>query len=146
MEQQVQMQIVIDKPLPGVRYALQKGGGANAVTVQTQVSADVSLLFTFDVKVKMTNEAADFFGPYVQGSKGQRFVYIGIGTYAGDINSVWSRRLKVPLSGLSIGMINEMVVNPLLVLQATVPGRAADGSPTCATVKNFAGWQVVAGV
>jgi hypothetical protein len=47
----------------------------------------------------------------------------------------WSRRLKVPLRGITWEMIERKNS-----LQTRVPGTGKDGSPTCATVKPFAGW------
>jgi hypothetical protein len=74
-------------------------------------------------------------GPFVQGPPKQRFVYINIGTYAGQDGSPWSRRLKVPLIGITRKMITAGGI-----LEARVIGTGPDGGPTCATVKDFDGW------
>jgi len=81
-------------------------------------------------------------GPFVQGSKGGRFVYIGIGTYAGQPDSPWSRRLKIPLTGINSAMVDRVMRDSSLIFVTTVPGTGKDGGPNCATVKPFAGWQV----
>ena len=79
-------------------------------------------------------------GPFVQGPPRQRFVYIDIGTCAGQADSCWSRRLKIPLVGIATIMI---VAGG--VLEARVPGTGRDGGPSCATVKDFEGWRPVRG-
>jgi hypothetical protein len=82
------------------------------------------------------NMAPEFTGPLVQGPPGDRFIYLDIGTYAGQADSCWSRRLKVPLSGITGQMIDSHSV-----LEARVPGTADDGGPNCGTVKPFTGWK-----
>jgi hypothetical protein len=61
-----------------------------------------------------------------------------IGTYAGQVDSCWSRRLKIPLAGITMKMLQAGNV-----LEARVPGTGRDGSPSCATVKDFEGWKLV---
>jgi uncharacterized protein DUF5990 len=56
-----------------------------------------------------------------------RFFYINIGTYAGQLNTEWSRRLKVPLS-----VIDWDVIRTQKVLVASIPGTDKDGGPSCA--------------
>lgn len=36
-------------------------------------------------------------GPFAQGPPAARFVYVDVGTYAGQKNTPWARRMKVPL-------------------------------------------------
>ena len=86
--------------------------------------------------------APDFRGPVVQGPVGQRFVYIDIGTYAGQTDTPWSRRLKIPLIGVTWDVIDRASATQM-VLETRVPGTARDGGPTCATVKPFGGWKLV---
>jgi hypothetical protein len=68
-------------------------------------------------------------------------VYIDIGTYAGQVETIWSRRLKVPLTGITWNDIDSVSKDSLL--QAIVPGTGKDGSPNCATVKPFGGWHLI---
>ena len=77
-------------------------------------------------------------GPFVQGPADQRFVYLDIGTYAGQADSCWSRRLKITLAGIAMKMIIAGGV-----LEARVPGTGRDGGPNCASVKDFDGWKPV---
>ncbi len=133
MESEVRLRIVLEAPPPGVDFGLQKGRGSAYQTIHRQTSVGEDLIFDFAVRVKAG--CADFQGPLVQGPPGARFVYIGIGTHAGQVNSCWSRRLKVPLIGIAQEMLDGSV------LEARVPGTGKDGGPTCATVKPFGGWK-----
>lgn len=139
MDREVTLQIVLERPPSGVDFGLQKGRGSKYETVQTQRSDGKDLRFEFAVTVKPDGKSPypDFGGPFVQGLSGGRFVYIDIGTSAGQADSCWSRRLKIPLTGLTPEMIAENVP-----LEARVPGTGRDGGPNCATVKPFAGWMV----
>jgi hypothetical protein len=78
-------------------------------------------------------------GPFVQGPRRQRFVYLDIGTYAGQTDSCWSRRLKVPLDGIPPKLIAASGI-----LEGRVAGTGRDGGPSCATVKDFEGWKPAA--
>ena len=127
------LRIVLERPPKGVDFGLQKGRGSVFETVQTQRSSGKDLAFQFSVGVK----GPSLVGPFVQGPAGQRFVYLDIGTYAGQADSCWSRRLKIPLIGITIDRIAAGDI-----LEARVPGTGKDGGPSCATVKPFAGWKV----
>ena len=139
MERELTLRIVLEQPPRGVDFGLQKGRGGAYETVQTQRSEGDDLDFQFTVSVKAASKAAVpvLAGPFVQGPAGQRFVYIDIGTYAGQSDSCWSRRLKIPLTGITTAMI--AAAN---ILEARVPGKGKDGGPSCATVKLFDGWKV----
>lgn len=139
MARELTLRIVLQQPTPGVDFALQKGSGSSYETVQTQRSTGNDLVFTFTPFIKDDGAGiAAMRGPFVQGPPGQRFVYIDIGTCAGQASSCWSRRLKIPL----VGITKEMIVAGG-VLEARVPGTGRDGGPNCATVKDFAGWKLV---
>jgi Family of unknown function (DUF5990) len=102
------------------------------------------LIFEFSVLIKDDAEKKQlpkFLGDFVQGSS-DKFVYVGIGTYAGQFDSAWSRRLKVPLTGITWEQVEQFYNTPNAVLETYVPGTGKDGSPNCATVKPFAGWLV----
>ena len=58
---------------------------------------------------------------------GDRYFYIDIGTYAGQTNTPWSRRLKIPLSCITWELINS---GSMLV--GEIPGTGNDGGPSCA--------------
>lgn len=142
MADSVTCRIVLETPPAGVDYGLQKGKGSAFETVQTQRSDGRDLQFEFSADLRGTETAADFGGPFVQGSRGARFVYIDIGTFAGQVGSCWSRRLKVPLTGITPQMIRRVAGAPGAVLEARVAGTGRDGTPACASVKEFGGWLI----
>jgi len=100
VERELTFRIILQAPPSGVDFGLQNGRGADYDTVQKQRSRGKDLHFEFSIGVKAASKGAepDFRGPVVQGPLGQRFVYIDIGTYAGQTDTPWSRRLKVPLT------------------------------------------------
>ena len=138
MAGELTLRIVIEQPPAGVDFALQKGSGSACETVQKQRAKGQDLWFEFQPSIRegASGGQAALRGPFIQGPARQRFVYIDIGTYAGQADSGWSRRLKIPLDGITAKMIEKGGV-----LEARVPGTGRDGGPNCATVKDFAGWQ-----
>jgi hypothetical protein len=134
--------VVLEKPPAGVDYGVQMGRGAEYETAQKQRSKGKDLVFEFTLGIRVSKPAApDFRGPVVQGPLGQRFVYIDIGTYAGQTGTPWSRRLKIPLIGITWDDVDRASAAQR-VLETRVPGTARDGGPACATVKPFAGWKL----
>jgi hypothetical protein len=143
MNQEVTFRIVLENPPAGVDFGLQKGSGNKYETIQKQRSDRKDLLFEFAINVKITQNALpNLLGAFVQGPPGSRFVYIDIGTYAGQSNSGWGRRLKIPLTGITPEMINKLVSDPDNILEARVPGTGRDNGPNCGTVKPFTGWHI----
>jgi hypothetical protein len=143
MESEITLQIILIKPTPGVVFGLQKGSGSNYETVQKQIPVSSDLSFKFTVNVKGDRSKDKFprlSGSFVQGPSDNKFVYIDIGTCAGQPDTIWSRRLKVPLTGITWKDIDSLSGNS--ILQASVPGIGKDGGPNCATVKPFEGWHL----
>ncbi len=141
LERELTLRIVLEAPPAGVDFGLQRGRGNDYETIQTQRSKDKDLRFEFAVRVKGQGQHCNFLGPFVQGPPAGRFVYIDIGTYAGQFDTCWSRRLKIPLVGITTDMIDRALASSS-VLEARVPGTGRDGGPTCATVKPFSGWRI----
>lgn len=143
MGSELSLQIILVKPTKDVVFGLQKGSGNNYETVQKQISTGDELPFTFSITVKgdrTKDSLPKLSGSFVQGSGDNKFVYIDIGTYAGQFDSSWSRRLKVPLMGITWLLVDSLRDDS--TLQAKVPGTGRDGGPNCATVKPFDGWHV----
>jgi len=139
----IPFRIILIKPPAGVDFGLQKGSGSKYETIQTQRSGNGDLSFDFSIMIKNTPDGQpDFGGECVQGSRGNRFVYIDIGTYAGQFGTPWSRRLKIPLLGISLEMIEQLSADPSKIIICKVPGTGKDGGPNCATVKPFSGWHI----
>jgi len=122
---------VLERPTAGVDFGLQKGRGSGYETVQTQRSTGHDLVFECEVIVK----AGALTGPFLQGPPGGRFLYIDIGTLAGQPQTPWTRRLKIPLTGITA----KLLAAP--ALETRVAGCGVDGSPSCGTARPFAGWK-----
>src|SRR4051794_28799055 len=99
MSKEISLKILLQNPADGAMYGLQKGKGPDYETVQAQLGKGHDLTFDFVVHVKQANDSVPTHGgPFVQGTPGNRFVYIDIGSYAGQTGAPWSGRLKIPLS------------------------------------------------
>jgi hypothetical protein len=147
MEHELTLRIVLEKPPGDVDFGLQKGRGSSYETIQKQRFEGKDLTFEVPVRVKAggKDSTPNFLGPFLQGPVGERFIYIDIGTYAGQTGTCWSRRLKVPLRGITWDMIDRSLADSESLLETRLPGTGKDGGPTCATVKPFPGWKLVSG-
>ena len=144
VQQEVSLKILLQKPPAGIHFGLQKGSGSNYETVLKQESKGQDLCFEFKAVIKANNEnTLTFTGPFIQGPSNNKFVYIDIGTYAGQSDSTWSRRLKIPLTGITQNTIRELSADSARFLEARIEGTGKDGSPSCATAKPFNGWKLV---
>jgi hypothetical protein len=142
MTKDLPLLIILKIPPPGVDFGLQKGSGNNFEPVQIQRSGVGDLHFTFTIQIKgdkLNDAAPGFVGPFVQGPVPDKFVYLDIGTLAGQTESEWTRRLKVPLRDISWDMVEKVQTHPDTYLETNVAGTAKDGGPNCATVKPFEG-------
>jgi hypothetical protein len=146
MEREISLRIVVERPPAGVFFGLQKGSGSEYETVQTVESKSDDLQFEFDVRVREGKDGRpNFLGPFVQGPTDERFVYLDIGTYAGQTNTPWSQRLKIPLRGITWELIAQTVKSSSAALETRVAGTGKDGGPSCGTVKPFEGWKLNGG-
>ena len=140
----ITLRIVLLKPLAGIDFGLQKGSGGKIEPVQIQRSVSADLHFSFEIEIKSNREKNDqpgLAGAFVQGPPANRFVYINIGTYAGQALA-FGGRMKIPLTGITWGIIDELKNDPGLILETRVPGTGKNGGPNYATVKPFDGWSV----
>ena len=144
MNQEIPIRIILESPPTGVDFGVQKGKGNQYETIQKQRSNNNDLRFEFEISVNESQTSKpNFTGPYVQGPLNERFIYIDIGTCAGQIDSVWSRRLKIPLRDISSENIKLLLTDSSFILETKVPGTGKDGGPNCATVKPFSGWHLI---
>lgn len=147
MNQEIPIRIILENPPAGVDFGIQKGKGNSYETIQKQRSNQGNLSFECKISVKQSESSSpDFAGPYVHGPINERFIYIDIGTYAGQLGSAWSRRLKIPLRDISPETIKVLLSDPAGILETKVPGTGKDGEPNCATVKPFGGWYLIPGI
>jgi hypothetical protein len=139
MLKEIALQIVLENPVDGIAYGLQKGKGPHYEIVQSQIGTGNNLIFEFIVQLKQASGSVlSPGGPFVQGTFDNRFVYIDIGSYAGQAGAQWSGRLKVPLPEATFQ--NLVLEDDSSFRYCTVPGRTLDGKPMFATVKPFGGW------
>ncbi len=143
METELRLRIVLVAPPAGVDFGVQDGKGSDYTTIQKQRSkgADLNFEFTVTVKDNRDDGLPNLLGQLTQGPVTSRFIYIDIGKLAGQPESCWERRIKVPLSGITWYMIQQLSADPKLVLEAHLPGTAKDGGPSCATVHPVQGWK-----
>ena len=131
---------VID-PVPGVVYAIQRG----KTDVDQAVKATAKpLAFEFTLRVGDPRPSGipSLLGPYAQGPADGRFVYINMGTSAGQFDSCWTRRAKISLTGLTAKMISEAMRGK--AIEVSYIGTGRDGGPSCATVPLLdGGWKLV---
>ncbi len=132
---EIGMRIVIAQPVAGVLHSLQDKKGQPIDPERS--SAGEALAFDFPVRIAA---GPKFYGEQVR-SEGplRRFVYIGIGTHAGDLASPWSRRIKIDIHDIPQALLDAAAKGGCL--EGTIVGTAKDGSPTCATVR-VTGWRI----
>ena len=132
MADTVTLRLIIDDPVPGVRYSLQK----DDMPFEPRTAGDEPLAFEIPITLQPDGRMT---GPFVrrEGSV-RRFVYIRIGTSAGDHAAAWSRRAKIDIHDIPKAMLV-----PNARLEVHLPGRGKDGSPACATVRPVIGWRPV---
>ncbi len=128
------LRIVMDDPVPDVAFALQHGGPGKEELRGWLRTGKAPAAFEFDVTVHgaIPDGRPRFLGPFVHGPPAGRFVYVRVGTAAGDPASPWSRRVKIPLKDLGWDQI--ATLKPGERLEARYAGTGRDGSPACATV------------
>jgi len=139
----LRLRIIVVGPPPGVRLQLQCGRHElQPPTRQSQAAT------TFDFEVRVGTRAGsqpNFLGAFAQGPPAGRFVYINSGTAAGQADSEWTRRAKVPLTGITWALIERARLAGS-VLEAEIAGTGRDGGPACATVPLLSGgWRLVDG-
>jgi hypothetical protein len=124
-----------------VKFGLQRG--RRDLDPPTSSSRE-AIAFEFAVRVgRRPDGTPNFLGPYAQGPPTARFVYVNSGTLAGQADSCWTRRAKIPLGGMTWQMIQD-ARRTEGVVEAEIDGTGRDGGPACATVPLRTPWRVVA--
>lgn len=132
MTDAVTLRLIIDDPVPGVRYSLQK----DDMPFEPRTASDGPMAFEVPITLQPDGRMT---GPFVRREGPvRRFVYIRIGTSAGDHAAAWSRRAKIDIHD-----IPKALLVPDALLEVHLPGRGKDGSPACATVRPALGWRPV---
>jgi hypothetical protein len=143
MEFDLPLRVVLVDPPAGIDYGIQHGRGSEYDTlfVQQRKQRDVSFDFSITVADTRKDGAPNFLGPIVQGPPTGRFIYVDVGTYAGQKNTPWARRMKIPLAGITWALIKSVRGKPGQRLTARIQGTGKDGGPVCATVPLIDGWR-----
>lgn len=141
------LRLVLVDPPGGIDFGIQSGRGAAYETLFVQRRGEEDITFDFSVTVgeDRNDGRPNFLGPFTQGPPAGRFIYIDVGTYAGQKETPWARRMKVPLQGITRALVQRALSRPGSRLEARIPGRGRDGGPNCATAKLLGEWQVVSG-
>ena len=140
MKQDIPLRIAVIRPPRGVAIQIQKGRDE---LTPPKVKTDNQIVFDFPVSVDLSSGSPNFLGKFAQGPKTARFVYVNSGTMAGQPDSCWTRRAKISLMSISQAMIEDVLANGDLCLEARFYGMARDGGPACASVKLLGeGWTV----
>ena len=142
MNTAVPIRIVLIKPPAGVCYGIQRGKGSKYTVDLAQVPKRGDVTFDFTIEVTEKSRQPDFRGQYIQGTPARRFIYVDVGTYAGQQHTQWSRRMIVLLNGITREQVNR-ALTPGHRLSARVEGTGKDGGPSCATVPIIDGWKVI---
>src|SRR5262245_3770321 len=103
MDSEIPLRIVLVAPPPGVDFGIQRGAGSEYATLFLTRSTRGAITFDFSLPVAENPKDGlpSFRGPLAQGPPARRFLYVDVGTYAGQTNTPWSRRMKIPLQGIT---------------------------------------------
>ena len=140
---EVRLRISVLEPPAGVQFRLQEGRAD--LIAPTRMTAE-GLQFEFNLRLGPPRRGRpNFLGPAAQGPPDGRFVYINSGRRAGQQGTVWDRRAKIPLGGITSALLDMVLKHPDHVLEARIAGTGRDGGPACATVPLLEGWRLASG-
>jgi hypothetical protein len=144
---EIPLRILIDDPPESVTFRVQRGktDWENPDFLAPARETGEQIAFEFDVRLapRSAGKPPNFLGPFAQGPAGGRFVYVNSGTLAGQKDSCWSRRAKIPLTGITWKQIDELLKRPGSRLEARFTGTGRDGGPACASVPLIdGGWRI----
>ena len=139
----LQVRIVVVHPPADVSFAVQEG--RSGLLPPIEVHKD-QIAFRFVVRLGMETRGNDpnFLGPFAQGPRGGRFVYVNSGRHAGQEDSCWDRRAKIPLGGLTWSLVKSALAKRGGVVEARMNGVGRDGGPACGSVALLGKWRVTA--
>lgn len=131
----ITLRLTIADPVPGVRYSLQK----DDAPFEPTTAADAPLSFDVPIRLSPDNRLV---GPFVRREGPQRrFVYIRIGSAAGDHASPLGRRAKIDIHDIPVPLLER--AREGRILELVLPGRDKAGLPACATVRPITPWQAL---
>ena len=139
-ESTLRLRINVRHPVRGVTLQMQRGREE-----LFEPSAASAACTTFDFAVRVAGRPGgqpNFLGEFTHGPPASRFVYINAGTYAGQADTPWGRRAKIPLTGISRALVDK-ALRSNGVLAVDIEGTGRDGGPVAATVEPLgSGWRL----
>jgi len=145
-QNEIPLRITLHRVPAGVAFALQRGKSGVHGDVQlvqpTRRDFD-SLSFDFSVRVEQAKKGARprFLGEFTQGPPDKRFVYVNSGRSAGQADTLWNRRAKIPLTTISVASIDKVRAKPDTILEIEIEGTGRDGGPVCASLLSSTEWR-----
>jgi hypothetical protein len=134
------LRIVVDDPVPDVALAVQNGRSGAATLIPPVRKAANAVVFDVAIAASRADDGGvRLLGAIVQGPPAARFLYICVGQAAGQAGSPWTRRIKVPLGGITSAMVERLKSGQRLT--AHIHGRDKKGDPACASVKLTEAWK-----
>ena len=100
------LRIIVLDPPPNILWALQLGQD-EMVKPSSATKSRISFDFAVQVVDGSSKGAFRLRGPAVQGRPGERFVYLRIGTYAGQTGTDVARRAKIGLEGITRKLLDD---------------------------------------
>lgn len=142
----IPLRITLHHVPPGVRFALQKGKAdakGNAELVAPTHATSESLKFDFSVRIagEKSGNRPRFLGPFTQGPPEKRFVYVNSGMRAGQQETFWDRRAKIPLTTITCALIEKVRAERETLLEIEIEGTGKDGGPVCASLLSSTVWR-----
>jgi hypothetical protein len=138
------LRIVLERPTAGVDFGLQSGHGNAYEIVQKQRSSGKDLKFELTIPVKPGRKDSRLISPdrLCRGRPATNSSTSNIGTYAGQTDTPWSRRLKITLKDITWDSDQSGTR-----ARRTHSGTGKDGGPSCASewrkrVGGDWGWQL----
>jgi hypothetical protein len=127
---EIALRIIVEHPVIGVFHSLQ---AKDEQPLDPKCSRQGEpLAFNFAIRI---GPGPKFFGDQVRREGPvRRFVYIRIGKMAGDPASPWSRRMKIDIHDIGDDLLDRAARSGG-VIETTILGTAADGTPACATLR-----------
>jgi hypothetical protein len=125
--------------IAGVNLPGRSWGGYENIHVGVQRKAEPADLVAGDAteaawELPIDVVDGDFRGPYVQGRRGDRFVYLTWGTVDAGGGFTMFRRAKLMLAAVDPAVLSA-AAEPGQALVANLSLTGADGSPRCASVR-----------
>jgi len=138
----VPLRIVVVDPPPNIMWALQLGQ-SELVKPTSSTKSRIAFDFTIEVVPDASPSGFRLSGPAIQGRIGERFVYLCIGAYAGQVDTPIGRRAKIRLEGIDRKLIAASKAKRSGTLEVQFAGTDSKGGPACASVPLLGkGWRV----